>query len=57
VKIGLQIPHELIDHLEETLPIAKHMWSGDTSPFEGHIYQLEEPMNNPPSLSNLILQF
>jgi len=53
---GLGVPFpdsvgERFKRLEETLQIAKHMWSGNHSPFEGKYYQLEEPINNPPPLS------
>ena len=48
---GLGVPYpptrERIERLEETLRIAKHMWRGDTSPFEGQHYRLHEPMNHP----------
>jgi F420-dependent oxidoreductase-like protein len=33
--------------LEETLQIAQRMWSGDESPFDGELYQLERPLNSP----------
>jgi len=52
---GLGVPfppvRERIERLEETLQIAKHMWRGDQSPFNGEYYQLEEPINNPQPLS------
>jgi len=53
---GLGVPfpsskRERLERLEETLQIAKHMWRGDQSPFEGKYYRLEEPINNPPPLS------
>jgi F420-dependent oxidoreductase-like protein len=53
---GLGVPfpsskRELIERLEETLQIAKHMWRGDQSPFEGKYYQLAEPINSPQPLS------
>ena len=37
--------------LEETLQIAKQMWRGDTSDFEGRYYHLEKPINSPQPLS------
>jgi F420-dependent oxidoreductase-like protein len=53
--VGLGIPFpplaERFERLEETLRIANHMWRGDTSPFHGRYYQLDEPLNSPPPLS------
>lgn len=53
---GLGIPvfpnKEIIERLEETLQIAKQIWSGDTLPYKGKHYQLEKPWNNPPPLSH-----
>ncbi len=50
--IGLGIPFppvaERFERLEETLQIAHQMWRGDTRPFHGRHYQLEEPVNVPP---------
>jgi F420-dependent oxidoreductase-like protein len=52
---GLGIPFpsrgERFERLEETLQIAHQMWSGDTKPFRGRYYTLEEPLNNPQPLS------
>lgn len=53
---GLGVPfpktrNELIGRFSETLRIAKHMWSGDTSPFIGRYYRLEHPLCNPLPLS------
>jgi F420-dependent oxidoreductase-like protein len=52
---GLGIPfpplRERFERLEETLRIAKHMWSGDRTPYIGRYYQLEEPINSPQPLS------
>ncbi len=53
---GLGVPfpqsiRERLDRLEETLQIAKHMWRGNRSPFEGKYYRLEEPINSPQPLS------
>jgi alkanesulfonate monooxygenase SsuD/methylene tetrahydromethanopterin reductase-like flavin-dependent oxidoreductase (luciferase family) len=42
---------ERLERLEETLRIAKHMWSADFSPFNGKYYQLAEPINSPEPLS------
>jgi F420-dependent oxidoreductase-like protein len=42
---------ERFERLEETLQIAKHMWRGDQSPFEGKYHRLEEPINSPQPLS------
>ena len=52
--MGLGIPFpplaERFERLEETLQIAHQMWRGDTRPFRGRHYQLEEPVNSPPPL-------
>ena len=52
---GLGVPfpplRERFERLEETLQIAKHMWKGDLSPFEGKHYQLDEPICSPQPLS------
>ncbi len=54
--LGLGFPFpplkERFERLEETLQIAKQMWSGDVKPYNGQHYQLAEPMNNPMPLSN-----
>jgi F420-dependent oxidoreductase-like protein len=53
--LGLGFPFpplkERFERLEETLQIAKLMWSGEIQPYEGVHYQLAEPMNNPQPLS------
>lgn len=51
--LGFPFPplKERFERLEETIQIAKHMWSGDTSPFKGKHYRLEEPINSPQPLS------
>src|SRR5262245_22490295 len=51
--LGVSFPplRERFERLEETLRIAKHMWSGDRTPYIGHYYQLEEPINSPQPLS------
>jgi F420-dependent oxidoreductase-like protein len=52
--VGLGIPFppvaERFERLEETLQIAHQMWRGDTRPFHGRHYQLEEPVNAPTPL-------
>jgi F420-dependent oxidoreductase-like protein len=51
---GLGIPFpslaERFERLEELLVIARQMWSGDESPFEGRHYRLNRPLNSPNSL-------
>jgi F420-dependent oxidoreductase-like protein len=53
---GLGIPFppraERYERLEETLRIARQMWAGDTTPFEGRHYRLENPLNNPNTLQH-----
>jgi F420-dependent oxidoreductase-like protein len=51
--LGLPFPPlaERFERLEETLAIARQMWAGDTSPFNGKHYQLAEPINQPQPLS------
>lgn len=51
--LGINFPpwQERLDRLEETLKIARHMWRGDTAPFEGKYYRLDEPISNPKPLS------
>lgn len=51
--LGLPFPPlaERFERLEETLQIAKLMWSGEVKPYQGKYYQLAEPINNPPPLS------
>jgi len=52
---GLGIPFppiaERFERLEETLQIAKQMWSGDRGPYNGKYYQLVETINSPQALS------
>jgi F420-dependent oxidoreductase-like protein len=52
---GLGVPFpalgERFERLEETLQIAKQMWSPDNSPYEGHHYRLAETLNVPQPLS------
>ena len=53
--VGLGFPFppmaERFERLEETLQIAKHLWSGEMAPFVGKHYQLPEPINSPQPLS------
>ena len=50
--LGVAFPpvSERFERLEETLRIARQMWAGDESPFEGKHYQLERPLNSPPAI-------
>lgn len=50
--LGLPLPglKERFERLEETLQIAKHMWSGQRTPYMGRYYQLQEPINSPQPL-------
>jgi F420-dependent oxidoreductase-like protein len=49
--VGLDLPFpptaERFERLEETLRIAKQMWSSDNGPYEGRHYQLGETLNSP----------
>jgi F420-dependent oxidoreductase-like protein len=51
---GLGIPYpslaERFERLEETLRIARQMWHGDDSPYQGRHYQLARPLNSPNSV-------
>ncbi len=51
--LGFTFPslQERFERLEETLKIAKHMWRGDETPFQGKHYSLAEPINSPQPLS------
>lgn len=53
--LGLGVPFpplkERYERLEETLLIARKMWSGDASPFKGKHFDLREPLNQPLPLS------
>ena len=42
---------ERFGRLEEVLQIAKHIWAGKTSSFEGKYITLKEPVNSPQPLS------
>ena len=50
--LGLPLPDvkERFERLEETLQIAKHMWSGQRTSILGRYYQLQEPINCPQPL-------
>lgn len=52
---GLGVPFpslsERFERLEETLRIARRMWAGDMTPYNGKHYQLTEPLNSPQPLS------
>jgi F420-dependent oxidoreductase-like protein len=54
VGLGVHFPplRERFERLEETLQIAKHMWSGNTSAYSGKHYQLAEPLCVPQPLAN-----
>jgi F420-dependent oxidoreductase-like protein len=49
--VGLGIPfpplRERFERLEETLQIARQMWSGEVKPYRGRHYQLEETLCSP----------
>ena len=47
---NMKIQHRF-EMLEETLQIAKQMWSGKRDPYNGRHNQLSEPINNPQPLS------
>lgn len=51
--LGFPFPplKERYERLEETLQIAKQMWSGQVEPYQGKYYQLAEPLNNPMPLT------
>lgn len=53
--LGLPLPDvkERFERLEETLQIAKHMRSGQRTPYLGRYYQLQEPINSPQPLQQL----
>src|SRR5574338_178078 len=48
---GLGVPFPPVkvrfEQLEETLQIAKQMWSGETKPYTGKHFQLERALNSP----------
>ncbi|MBA2255185.1 MAG: LLM class F420-dependent oxidoreductase [Chloroflexi bacterium] len=53
--VGLGVPwparRERFEQLEETLRIARAMWSGDADPIEGRHFRLAEPIGRPAPLS------
>ena len=53
--LGLGVPFpstgERFERLEETLQIAKQMWSDEVAPYHGKHYRLEETLNSPQVLS------
>ena len=53
--LGLDLPFptltERFERLEETVQIAKQMWSDENGPFEGAHYRLAETVNGPQCLS------
>jgi F420-dependent oxidoreductase-like protein len=51
--LGLGFPPlaERFERLEETLQIAKQMWSVEEKPYEGRHYTLERTLNSPQALS------
>lgn len=53
--LGLGVPYpstsERFEQLEETLQIAKQMWSDNNGPYEGKHNKLAETLNEPPALS------
>jgi F420-dependent oxidoreductase-like protein len=51
--LGFPFPptKERFERLEETLQIARQMWSGEVRAYRGKYYQLDEPMNVPPQLA------
>ena len=59
--VGLGFPYppiaERFERLEETLQIARHLWSGSPAPYEGKHYRLPEPINSPQPLSQPHPQF
>jgi F420-dependent oxidoreductase-like protein len=50
--LGVPFPPtaERFERLEELLRIAKQMWRGDATPFEGKHYHLARPLNSPNTL-------
>lgn len=51
--LGFRFPplKERFDRLEETLKIAKQMWSSEEKPFAGKYYHLERTLNSPQVIS------
>ncbi len=52
--LGVPFPPiaERFERLEETLRIAKQMWSDDDGPFEGRHYRLAQTLNSPQPVSS-----
>jgi F420-dependent oxidoreductase-like protein len=42
---------ERFERLEDTLRLARQMWAGDDSPFEGRHHRPARPLNSPPALT------
>jgi F420-dependent oxidoreductase-like protein len=42
---------ERFEHLEDTLRLAHHLWSGDPAPFDGVHHRLEAPQDSPPPVT------
>jgi F420-dependent oxidoreductase-like protein len=51
--MGLDLPPlgKRFERLEETLRLAVQMWAGDTAPFQGKHYRLEQPISSPAPLT------
>jgi F420-dependent oxidoreductase-like protein len=51
--LGMRFPptKERFEQLEDILQLSHHMWSGNTSPFEGTHVKVPYPVNNPQPLS------
>lgn len=51
--LGMPFPPlaERFERLEETLQIARQVWSGQVKPYTGRYYHLAEPINQPAPLS------
>ena len=51
--LGMRFPptKERFEQLEDILQIAHHMWSGNTSAYEGRQFKLPYPVNNPQPLT------
>jgi F420-dependent oxidoreductase-like protein len=53
--MALALPNPLtakrFERLEDTLRLAKQMWSDDSSEFNGKMYHLPEPINHPQALT------
>jgi F420-dependent oxidoreductase-like protein len=52
--LGLFLPAtaERFDRMTELLQLARRMWAGDESPFEGRYYRAERPIGSPRPLSS-----